>query len=685
MRLKLLAILCSTAVAFAGGASAREPIPIEALSRMPEIQSISMSSDGKRIVALIGKQGARDFDTSLATWDLDDLARPPKVTASGDRMKFVTASALKSSHVFVIGRQEWTGPIGNCGGEGQTVGTTRTFVTKAYLSDGSQSDFEEAFAGRNRPTGVSDETQRCFEIMGSAQLANILPLDADHVVIQQTNAATLRGDYYRYNLKTKKTELLFRATGRSTPALLDPRTGEVLVRSDLESVGGSYESRFYFRDPETGEFVVHENLNSRIELRHQTDFVGRDEKTGKFYVLTDKFSDLVQAWMYDPKTRQFDAQPLVAHPEFSIVNLYLGSRPSDFNQVLGFAVGGMTLETTWIEPRLSAIQSGLDKAYPDETVQIIDFTDDRSKVLFSASSHRHPTRYFLLEDGARAQLLGASRSGIDADAIGEQRWITYTARDGMRIPAILDLPAGWTPEQGPLPAIVHPHGGPRARDFGGWDSSGWVPFFTSRGYAVLRPQFRGSEGLGRKLLIAGDAQWGLKMQDDKDDGAAWLVKEGIADPERIAIMGYSYGGFAAAAATVRPNSPYRCAIAGAPLTNLARVSTTWSDNRLERILVGDSIKGMDPIRHTDKASLPILLFVGDRDVRTPSWHAQDFYNAVKDKVPARFELIPDQPHSFPWYPRHFERGMQLMEEFLAKDCAMGAARGSATASVSASN
>ncbi|MFX5918508.1 prolyl oligopeptidase family serine peptidase, partial [Acinetobacter baumannii] len=84
-----------------------------------------------------------------------------------------------------------------------------------------------------------------------------------------------------------------------------------------------------------------------------------------------------------------------------------------------------------------------------------------------------------------------------------------------------------------------------------------MPFFTSRGYAVLRPQYRGSAGLGRNLWLAGDAEWGQKMQDDKDDGAAWLVKEGIADPKRLVIFGYSYGGFAAAAATVRPASPYR--------------------------------------------------------------------------------------------------------------------------------
>mgnify|MGYP002780280512 CR=1 FL=1 len=685
MRLIALSSLACAAIALSGGVAARDPISIDALSRMPEIQSISMSSDGKRIVALIGKAGAKEFDTSLATWDLDNLDKGPKVTASGDRMKFIQASALKSNHLFVVGRQEWTGPIGDCGGEGQSVGTTKTFVTKVYLSDGSQGEFEEAFAGKRRPTGVSDATQRCFELFGTAQLVNPLPLDPDHVIIQQTNIETFRGDYYRYNLKTKKTELLFRATGRTSPALFDPRTGDVLVRSDLDNSEGAFESRYYFRDADTGEFVLHDNLNSKIKDRYQLDFIGRDEKTGKFYVLTDKFSDQVQAWMYDPKTRKFDEQPLLAHPTFSIMNLILGTRPSDFNQVLGFTVGGMTMETTWIEPGLAAIHEGLKKAYPGQDVDIVNYTDDRSKVLFSTESPRHPTRYFLLVDGRQALPLGASRSGIDADSIGEQRWVTYPARDGLQIPGILDLPAGWTPARGPLPTIIHPHGGPWSRDVGGWDGSGWVPFLTSRGYAVLRPQYRGSTGLGRKLWLAGDAEWGQKMQDDKDDGAAWLVKQGIADPKRIAIMGYSYGGFAAAAAVVRPNSPYACAISGAPVTNLGRLGNNWSENRLQRIIQGRTVTGMDPMKNTDKANIPVLLFVGDRDVRTPAWHAQDFYNAVKGKVPAKFELIADQPHSFPWYPRHLQRSMELMGDFLANECGMGAGGTKTTASLSPSN
>lgn len=658
-------------VVLSSATQAREPIPTEALSRMQEIQSLSMSSDGRRIVALVGKTGADEFETSLATWDLENLAKGPTVTASGDEMKFISASALKSDHIFVVGRQEWTGAIGECGGEGNSLGSTKTFVTKAFLTDTTQNDFEEAFAGRRRPVGVSAATQRCFEIFGSAQLINQLPLDPDHVIVQQSNLATLRADYYRYNLRTGATELLFRGGQREAPGLFDSRNGDVLVKTKLETVNGTFETQYLIRNENTGAFEPHPELSNLVNDRLVFDFVGRDEATGKYYVLTDKFSDLVQAWLYDPKTRKFDDEPLVAHPEFSIANIILGTRPSDFNKVLGYTVAGMNMETTWVDPQLAAIHEGLKQAFPGQLINVLSYTDDRKKIMFSTESHRHPTRYHLLVDGKQVLPLGAERSGIDPNDIGEQRWVTYAARDGLKIPAILDLPAGWTEEQGPLPTIIHPHGGPWSRDFGGWDASGWVPFLTSRGYAVLRPQYRGSTGLGRRLWLSGDAQWGLRMQDDKDDGAAWLVKEGIADPDRIAIFGYSYGGFAAAAAVVRPDSPYRCAISGAPVTDLARLGNNWSENRLQRIVQGVTVKGMDPMQNTDKANIPVLLYVGDRDVRTPAWHAENFYNAVKNKVPAKFELIPDKPHSFPWYPRHAARGLELIENFLNNECGMG--------------
>jgi dienelactone hydrolase len=670
---------CLLSVAFTGMVSAAQlnsptPIPVRLLAEMPKIQSVSMSSDGKNIVALLGTAGAEEFDTSLATWDLNNLDKGPVVTKSGDRMRFIGASALKADRIFVVGRQAWTGALGNCGGEGQSTGSTATFVVKAYLTDIKHSKFSEAFADNTRKLGVSEGVKRCLELSGTAGLVNSLPLDPDKVIISQLNQGTLQSSYYLYNLRNDETTLLFRASGSASAGVFNPRTGELMTKTELVPVGGDYEQRIYIRSKSNNEFEVHPSLTTKVSDRFTFDFIGIDEAKDQFYVLTDRFSDQVQVHSYDPKTRILNPEPLLSHPKFSISGLILGSQPSDFNKVLGFTVAAMETETTWVDPQLRGFHEAIKKTYPGQTVSISSYTDDRSKVLFSTESARHSPAYHVLVDGKRVITLGTERPDIKPESIGEQRWVTYKARDGLEIPGILDLPVGWSKDKGPLPTIIHPHGGPWARDSGGWDAAGWVPFFTSRGYAVLRPQYRGTTGLGRKLWLAGDAEWGQKMQDDKDDGAQWLIEQGIARKDNIVIFGYSYGGFAAAAAAVRPAGPFRCAIAGAPVTDLAKLSNNWSDSRIQRLVQGKTVKGMDPLKNADKANIPILLYVGDRDVRTPAFHAKDFYQAVKGKVNAKFELIPDMPHQLPWYPRHQTQTLGLIESFLNTDCNLQASK-----------
>ncbi len=652
-------------------AQSGEPIAIESFAKVPDIQSVSMSSDGKNLVAIVALPGSDNQQTGLAVWNLDNLDAGSKITASGERMKFISASAMKADRVLVIGRQEWTGQLGGCG-EGKTSGATKTFVSKAYLTDTAQKKFDEAFTDNTRKLGVSEEIQRCLEIAGTASLVNRLPLDPDNVIINQISGVSLSGNYYLYNLRTGETKLLLKAGGRTTPGLFNPRNGDLLTRNQLEPIGpGEYEQRILIRNAQTGEFEEHPHLTTKLSGRNTVEIVGLDEATGKYYILTDQWSDRVQAWMYDPIEKKYESEPLLSHPTYSITRLILGTQPSNFNKVLGYAVGAADIEVTYVEPKMQGIHATLQQAFPGQTISLDGYNDDMSRVLFSTENVQTAPAYHLLLDRKRIVTLGSQRPWINGKQIGEQRWVTYPARDGLEIPAILDLPAGWKQGDGPLPTIIHPHGGPWARDYAGWDGSGWVPFLTSRGYAVLRPQYRGSNGLGRKLWLAGDAQWGQSMQDDKDDGAAWLVKQGIADPQRLAIFGYSYGGFAAAAAAVRPNSPYQCAISGAPVTDLAKIGMSWSDNRLQRILQGKTVKGMDPMQNTAKAAIPVLLYVGDRDVRTPAFHAKGFFDAIKGTVPARFELIADMPHSMPWYPRHQSQTLALIEGFLRQDCGPG--------------
>lgn len=658
----------STASAFAEVTA--EPIPIEAFAQVPNIQSVSLSPDGSTLAAIIATPGSDNQETALATWNLANPSAPPQVTPSGDRMKFIATSALGADAVWVVGRQEWTGRLAGCG-EGRVTGSTATFVVKQYMTDTEHSDFDEAFAGRSNSVGVGEASQRCLEIAGSAAVVNTLPLDPDHVLIQQVNQNTSQANYFRYNLRTGAQELIAREGGSSSPSLFSPRTGELLVRVELAPVNDDFEARVLIKNQQTGAFDAHPALTTLVSERETMSFQGITEDGRYAYIVTDRFSDKDAVHLYDLQAGAFDPEPLLAHPDFDVGGVILGNQESNFGELLGFTYLALTPQTYWIDETMASIQAGLEQAYPNLDVSIMDYTDGYDVVLFSTEGPANPPAYFILRNKSQVQPLGAAMPWIDSANIGEQRWVYYTARDGLEIPAILDLPAGWEQGDAPLPTIIHPHGGPWSRDFGGWDVSGWVPFFTSRGYAVLRPQYRGSTGVGRELWLAGDNEWGQAMQDDKDDGAAWLVEQGIADPDRLAMMGYSYGGFAAMAAIVREDSPYQCAIAGAGVSNLGRIANNWSESFIQRIQQGRTLSGMDPSRNTERANIPILVFHGDRDVRVPLFHGVDFYDAVRDEVPARLVVIEDMPHSLPWYPRHFEEMLSEMESYLANECGPG--------------
>jgi len=189
---------------------------------------------------------------------------------------------------------------------------------------------------------------------------------------------------------------------------------------------------------------------------------------------------------------------------------------------------------------------------------------------------------------------------------------------------------------------------------------------------VLQPQYRGSDGWGASLWKAGDREWGQKMQDDKDDGAQWLIAQGIADPNRMAMFGYSYGGFAAMAAAVRPDSPYKCAIAGAGVSDLDWAKRTWGESRIQRQMQGDTVGGMNPLRNVSQINVPMLVYSGDRDQTVPIVQSRQWVAALQNaRAPIRYFEVKDMPHSLPWWPSWQEQTLTEIANYLANDCGGG--------------
>jgi dipeptidyl aminopeptidase/acylaminoacyl peptidase len=292
-------------------------------------------------------------------------------------------------------------------------------------------------------------------------------------------------------------------------------------------------------------------------------------------------------------------------------------------------------------------------------------------VVFAVDSSTEPATYYVLRDNALT-VLTKSYPDIDASSLGGAKFVYYKARDGLDIPAFLNTPSVELCGPGPWKTVIHPHGGPWARDALGFDYSMWVPLMTSRCMAVLRPQYRGSDGWGRALWKAGDAEWGQKMQDDKDDGARWLIDQKIASPGHIAMFGFSYGGYASMAAAVRPNGLYKCAIAGAGVSDIDRIWAKYYTNIFFREGQSTTVKGLSPLSKADEIQIPIYVYHGERDQIVPieqsEWFVSKARSAGKDVTYREFK---DYSHGPAWTRKIMADQLRGIEDYLLKGCGGG--------------
>ncbi|MBY9067329.1 prolyl oligopeptidase family serine peptidase [Hyphomonas sp. WL0036] len=669
------AIAASTLVLLAAPfAAVAEPLKVEDFSRYPNVSSLSMSLEGDMLVGVVADPSKNGEALAAAYWDLSgniDTTKPlvpSNITPSSGKTIFYGATALKDKKSLWFTVQPYIGALMGCG-EGKETGSTKKYLEKVYMGNERIKKIDDLPDGRAE-VGASKTLLRCYELVGNTNIASLLPLDPSKVVLTRTS--TKNGtSYFEHDLSNGREKFLYKANP-TQQIVISSRTGMPVARMELEFESGAWKSYISLPVPGTDKFAREDGLTTEISNRYTMDLVGQQNGTNSYFIATDKFSDKVAIYLYDATTDKFSDQPVFAHPEFDASSVIFSSRAKDFGEVLGFRYQGPVSEVYWVDAEMKSIQDGLDLAFPGKNVSLIDYTADRNRVLFSVSAGNMPPSYFLLMDKTKVAVIGSERPWIDTNDLGEVKFDYYTARDGLEIPAFITYPAGWKEGDKARGAIIVPHGGPWARDSSGFDASGWMQYFASRGYIVMQPQYRGSAGWGRKLWLAGDGEWGQKMQDDKDDGAAWLVSQGYVDADKIAIHGYSYGGFAAFAASVRPNSPYQCAIAGAGVANLTKLGNTWGENRIQRIVQGNTVKGMDPMQNTDKINIPILIYHGEYDVRVPIFHSRDFYNAIKDKEPkSKFIPLDMMGHQSPKWPAEQKgRILEEVETFLHTACNM---------------
>jgi dienelactone hydrolase len=329
---------------------------------------------------------------------------------------------------------------------------------------------------------------------------------------------------------------------------------------------------------------------------------------------------------------------IYARPDVDVEGLIqMGRR----QRVVGISYVTDRRQAVYVSPDVMEMLGALSKALSGAPLHIADSSTDEQRMLVLAGGDEDPGVYYIFDRGThQLETFLVVRDELEGVKLAHMKPVLYPASDGAMVPGYLTLPPGREDAKG-LPAIVLPHGGPSARDEWGFD---WLSqFFANRGYAVLQPEFRGSAGYGDAWLQQnGFRSWRIAIGDVLAAGH-WLVEQGIADPSKLGIVGWSYGGYAALqSAVVEPNT-FKAVIAIAPVTDLAALKEQWrrfSNYGVYAQVIGEGphIHEGSPIEHAAQIKAPVLMFQGTLDFNVNVSQSQRMAERLK-AVGGRCELV----------------------------------------------
>ena len=389
-------------------------------------------------------------------------------------------------------------------------------------------------------------------------------------------------------------------------------------------------------------------------------------------------ADPAVVWVYDTLddftvVRQFDLTTgALTGPAYGAVNLDVRSVFADplSRVVMGYTYIDDELQYAFLNADWEAAYAPVLDALPGNDVDLVSVSADGRRAILSNAGDNLPLHYYLYDRSGDKPVLspiGRAYPELSDHQLATSRALRFKASDGLEISAYLTLPPASGGKN--LPTVVVPHGGPVARDYLHWDRD--VQFLSNRGYAVLRLNFRGSSGYGKRFREAAFREWGGRMQQDIAEGVKHLIEQGIADPDRIAIWGTSYGGYAALMGAVRDPELYQAAISYAGVTYLPWLENEFAEglgnfNRVFREMSREQINAASPAEHTASIRVPILLGHGDLDSRVNVRHSRRMAkNLEQAGKPMRYIEFEDEIHGFLLEENRL-RWYAAIEQFLAQ-------------------
>jgi len=475
-----------------------------------------------------------------------------------------------------------------------------------------------------------------------ADLIDWLKEIPDEIIVGTNQRNPQVFDPYRINLKTGEMKMICENPGDIIGWLTDH---EGKLRMAIASDGAN--QKILYRAAENQEFRV--LLNISFKDNFNPLIFTFDNKN--LYVLSNLGRDKSALVLYDPEKKQ-EMELILENDEVDMGGLMYSRKRKIITA--GYYI---TDKTNWVffDEETKSLFEDIQKELPGLEISIASENKEEDIFLVRAYSDRLRAAYYRYDlKNHQLTFIHDVSPWLKQEYMAVMKPVQYMSRDSLIIHGYLTLPVGVKPKK--LPVVINPHGGPWARDEWGFNRE--VQFLANRGYAVFQMNFRGSVGYGKKFYEASFKEWGRKMQDDITDGVQWLINQGIADPERIAIYGGSYGGYATLAGLTLTPDLYCCGVDYVGVSNLFTFMNTippyWKP-LLQMLyeMVGDPVKDSlslaetSPVFLADKIKAPLFIAQGARDPRVNKAESDQMVEALKSRgIEVEYMVKDNEGHGF---------------------------------------
>jgi dipeptidyl aminopeptidase/acylaminoacyl peptidase len=491
---------------------------------------------------------------------------------------------------------------------------------------------------------------------------DLLSKDENRVLITMNKRQPTVPDLYYLDINSGKTEMTFSNPGKFTQWKTDNKGELRLAATEAESVKRTW----YYRPNPDAPF----SPMMEVDFRDTFEPIYFDKENKFIYAASNIGRDKCAIVKYDPELKK-ETEILFQDPEMDVYDLL---RNESTYELFSAYYKKAKLEYHFFDSKAEKLYRNLKKRFAGMEILVLSYNDTGTKYILKIYSDTNPGGLYLYDiNNEKTTEIYKFNPDVNPENMSPMKPISFISRDGLKIHGYLTLPISKEPEN--LPTVIYVHGGPWARDYFRFDSE--VQFYANRGYAVLQVNYRGSTDYGKQFMMAGFKQWGGKIQSDIEDGTRWLIKQGIADSSKIAISGYSFGGYSALYGATFKGDLYKCAVAMSGLSNIRSLITSipsYSHTGVREMvysMVGDPVKdstmlkNISPFYFPEKVKIPVMIGHGTKSEKVNTDEMNNYVKMLLKKgVNVEYVLKDNEGHIFrneqniiEWYKK--------LEKFLA--------------------